>query len=480
LNRTQDNDKYKSLPYKSQGIAARVTYAFKDTYMAEFNMGYTGSEKFAPGHRFGFFPAGALGWLVSNESWFEPALKTVNLLKLKGSYGLVGNDDIGGGRRWMYESSIASSGSFTYGQTANYGGTGIRVGEVENVYVSWEKAYKLNVGLELGLFDKLKIQADYFREKREGIFLQRAGLPALAGIQTIPYTNIGATLNSGFDGTAEYEQKIGEVFLTARANLTYNRNKLLNNDEPDWEYKYQNRIGKSFGSGGAMHPFGLIALGLFESQEEIDNSPVQNFGAYRVGDIKYQDVNGDGIIDSQDEVAIGYTNLPEIVYGFGATAQWKGFDLNVFFQGVGHSTFFLSGSSIRSPFSSGNMERSGLNADLYDHVWKSTNTAEQNASVIYPRLSGSSGDAGASNNDRQSTWWMRNASFLRLKNFELGYTLPKSLMEKTFVKSLRFYVSGNNLLTFSEFKLWDPEKGGGEGSGYPLNRVVILGFNANF
>jgi TonB-linked SusC/RagA family outer membrane protein len=480
LNRTQDDDKYKSLPYKSQGIAGRVTYAFKDTYLAEFNMGYTGSEKFAPGHRFGFFPAGAIGWLVSNENWFEPALKTVNLLKLKGSYGLVGNDDIGGDRRWMYESSIVDSGSFNYGKTSSYGGAGIRVGEVENLYVSWEKAYKLNVGLELGLFDKLKIQADYFREEREGIFLQRAGLPALAGIQTIPYVNIGATINQGFDGSAEYEQKVGDVFLTARANFTYNRNKLLNNDEPDWEYKYQNRIGKSFGSEGAMHPFGLIALGLFESQEEIDNSPLQNYGEYRVGDIKYQDVNGDGIIDDQDQVAIGYTNLPEIIYGFGATAQWKGFDLNLFFQGVGHSSFFLSGSSVRAPFSSGNMERSGLNADLYDHVWKSTHTPEQNAQAIYPRLSGSSGDPGASNNNRQSTWWLRDGSFLRLKNFEVGYTLPKTWMEKTFVKSFRVYVSGNNLLTFSKFKLWDPEKGGGEGSGYPLNRIVILGFNANF
>ncbi|MDR3118684.1 MAG: TonB-dependent receptor, partial [Mediterranea sp.] len=457
LNRTQDDDKYNSLPYKSQGIAGRVTYGFKDTYLAEFNMGYTGSEKFAPGHRFGFFPAGAIGWVLSNESWFEPALKTVNLLKLKGSYGLVGNDDIGGARRWMYEPSIANNEGqyfFNYGKTGNQGGTGIRVGEVENLYVSWEKAYKLNIGLELGLFDKLKIQADYFREEREGIFLQRSGLPALAGIQTIPYVNIGATINQGFDGSAEYEQKIGDVFLTARANLTYNRNKLLNNDEPDWEYKYQNLIGKSFGEDGAMHPFGLIALGIFESQEEIDNSPFQNYGAYRVGDLKYQDVNGDGTVDAQDRVAIGYTNLPEIVYGFGATAQWKGFDLNLFFQGVGHSSFFLSGSSVRSPFSSGNMERSGLNADLYDHVWKTTNTAEQNKLATYPRLSGSSGDAGASNNNQQSTWWMRNSSFLRLKNFELGYTLPKKVMEKTFVKSLRLYVSGNNLITFSQFKLW--------------------------
>lgn len=480
LNRTQDNDKYKSLPYKSQGIAGRVTYAFKDTYLAEFNMGYTGSEKFAPGHRFGFFPAGAIGYLISNEEWFAPLLKTVNMLKLKGSYGLVGNDDIGGARRWMYESSIVSSGSFNYGRTGGSGGSGIRIGEVENPYVSWEKAYKLNAGVELGLFDRLRIQADYFHERRDGIFLQRAGLPALAGVQTIPYVNIGETINQGFDGTVEYDQKVGDVFLTARGNLTYNRNKLINNDEPDWQYKYQNRIGKSFGSEGAMHPFGLIALGLFESQEEIDNSPVQNYGAYRVGDIKYQDVNGDGVINDQDMVAIGYTNLPEIVYGFGATAQWRNFDLNLFFQGVAHSSFFLSGSSIRSPFSSGNMERSGLNSDLYDHVWKSTNTAEQNKQAVYPRLSGSSGDAGASNNSQSSTWWLRDGSFLRMKNFEVGYTLPKTWMEKTFVKSLRLYLSGNNLLTFSDFKLWDPEKGGGQGSGYPLNKVVILGLNANF
>jgi len=480
LNKTQDSDKFNSLPYKNQGIAGRLTYAFRDTYFAEINIGYTGSEKFAPGHRFGFFPAGALGWLVSSEKFFEPLTKYIDLLKLKGSYGLVGNDDIGGDRRWMYESSIVNSNSWYYGQSANMGGTGIRIGEVENLNVSWETAYKTNIGVELSFMHRLRLQADYFNERREGIFLQRAGLPAITGIQTIPYTNIGKTINRGFDGTLEYDQKFGDVFVTARGNLTFNRNKLLDNDEPDWEYKYQNRIGKSFGADGAMHPFGLIALGLFESQEEIDGSPYQNYGEYRVGDIKYKDVNGDGIIDDQDQVAIGYTNLPEIIYGFGATAQWKSWDLNMFFQGVAHNTFFLSGASIRAPFSSGNMERAAINVDVFDKVWKSTNTAEENANAIYPRLSGSSAAAGSSNNNRQSTWWMRNGRFLRMKNFELGYTIPKSLTEKTFVREFRLYLSGNNLLTFSEFKLWDPEKGGGAGSGYPINKTVIIGFNAKF
>lgn len=469
-----------ALPYKNQGLAGRVTYAFRDTYFAEVNVGYNGSENFARGHRFGFFPAAAIGWMVSNEKWFEPITKTVDMLKLKASYGKVGNDDIGGQRRWVYESSIATGGSWQYGQSADQGGSGIRIGEVENLNASWEEALKLNVGIEFSLFNKVKVQADYFREERTGIFLQRAGLPAIVGISTIPYVNIGETLNQGFDSNIEYSQKIGNVYVTARGNFTYNRNKLKNNDEPDWEHKYQNRIGKPFGSGGSMQPFGLVALGLFKSQEEIDNSPVQSFGEYRVGDIKYQDINGDGVINSQDQIAIGYTNLPEIMYGFGATAQWKNWDFNVFFQGAARTSFFLSGSSVKSLFSSGNLERSAVNENIYNNVWMSTNTPEQNANVLYPRLSNGSGGAGASNNTQTSTWWQRNGSFIRLKNMEIGYTLPKSLTSKTFIKSFRFYLSGSNLLTFAPFNMWDPEKGGGEGSGYPLNRVITIGFNANF
>ncbi len=477
-NRTQENDKFKSLPYKNQGIAGRITYAFKDTYFLEGNMGYNGSENFARGHRFGFFPAVAVGWMVSNEKWFEPLTKTVDLLKFKASHGKVGNQDIGGERRWMFEPTIVNSGSWNYGVSGGAGGTGIRMGDVENLNVSWEEALKTNIGLEISLFNKLKIQADYFREKRTGIFLQRAGLPAIAGLSTIPYTNIGETLNQGVDGTLEYAQSIGQVKVTARGNLTYNRNKLLNNDEPDWQYKYQNKIGKPFGKDGETQPFGLIALGLFKDQEDIDNSPVQEFGEYRVGDIKYQDINGDGRINTYDRVAIGYTNLPEIIYGFGATAEWKGWDINVFFQGVGHTSFFYGGLSML-PFSSGNLERSGINADMYDNVWKTTNTPEQNAAAIYPRLS-ISGGAGSSNNSQTSTWNLRSGSFLRLKNFEIGYNLPKSVLGKSFIKSFRLYLTGSNLLTFSDFKLWDPEKGNSDGSGYPPAKVVTVGFNANF
>jgi TonB-linked SusC/RagA family outer membrane protein len=214
-----------ALPYKNQGLAGRVTYAFKDTYFAEVNVGYNGSENFARGHRFGFFPAAAIGWMMSNEKWFEPITNTVDMLKLKASYGKVGNDDIGGQRRWVYESSIVGGGNWQYGQSANQGGDGIRIGEVENLNASWEEALKLNVGIEFSLFNKVKVQADYFREERTGIFLQRAGLPAIVGISTIPYVNIGETLNQGFDSNIEYSQKIGNVYVTARGNFTYNRNR---------------------------------------------------------------------------------------------------------------------------------------------------------------------------------------------------------------------------------------------------------------
>lgn len=480
---TQASSSDDALPYKDQGLAGRLTYSWNDRYFFEFNMGYNGSENFARGHRFGFFPAVALGWMVSNESWFEPAKKVVDMLKLKGSYGKVGNDDIGSGRRWVYQSSIESASNYFYYGSTGTAHLGIRTGEVENLEASWEEALKLNIGLEMSFFNKLRLQADYFHEKRQGIFLQRAGLPAIVGLTTIPYTNIGETLNQGFEATLEYSQQVNkDLILTARGNFSFNRNKLLNNDEPDWEYKYQNKIGKPFGQDGYYQPFGLIALGLFESEEEIANSPVQNFGEYRVGDIKYQDVNGDGIVDDQDMVAIGYTNLPEITYGFGGTAQWKGWDFNIFFQGVAHTSFFLSGTSIRSPFSSGNAERAAINSDVYGNVWMSTNSDEENASVIYPRLSAGSGGAGASNNTQDSTWWLRSGAFMRLKSLEIGYSLPKELLQKTFIKSLRFYLAGNNLLLFSPFKLWDPEvnENYSQGAGYPLNRTFSVGFTANF
>jgi len=471
-----------SLPYKNQGIAARLTYAFRDKYMVEFNMGYNGSENFASGHRFGFFPAISGGWLISEERFWQPIKEYVNTFKIRASYGKVGNDQLGNSDRWLYLSTIITGNSFTMGEMGGTGGAGIAMGRPENLNFSWEEEKKLDVGVELMLFNQLRIQADYFYSHRTGILMTRGGLPGIAGLQNaskLPYVNVGETENRGVDMSLEWNKQFGDWYLTARGNFTYNRNKLLDNDEPDWKYKYQNRIGKPYGVGAAQ-PWGYRALGLFQSQEEIDNSPVQTFGEYRVGDIKYADINGDGRVDADDRIYLGYTTLPEITYGFGATAQWKGIDVNVFFQGVAHVNFFVSGASISSPFSANNMERSAIQRDVWDKGWRTDLSAEEKASAVYPRLSFGT-QAGATNNQQTSSWWQRNGSFLRLKNIEVGYTFPKSWMVRSgFIKSLRLYVSANNLCTFSDFDLWDPELGGGQGAVYPPNRVVSIGLNANF
>ena len=471
-----------SIPYKNQGIAGRITYAYQGKYLAEFNMGYNGSENFAPGHRFGFFPAVSAGYLISEEPFWEPMKKTVNVLKLKGSYGKVGNDQISG-TRWLYLSTIIGGNSAVFGRTGGDGGSGLAVGRPENLNFSWEEETKLNIGIETELWRSLRIQADYFRSNRTGILLTRDGLPAIAGLQSsskLPYVNVGETLNQGVDVSLEWHKTVGEWELSARGNFTYNRNKLVNKDVPDKEYKYQNVIGKPYGVGGSQ-PFGLLALGLFKSEEEIANSPVQTFGQYRVGDIKYKDINGDGVIDSNDQIYLGYTTLPEITYGFGATATWRNWDFNLFFQGVDHVNFFINGNSMRQVFAATNtLEMSALQQDRFDRGWSINKTDEENAKAIYPRLSWS-GNIGYHNNTQTSSYWQRNGAFLRLKNAEIGYTFPKRLIAKTgFIQSLRCYVSGTNLLTFSKFNLWDVETGSGDGSTYPNNRVISFGINANF
>lgn len=455
-----------ALPYRNQGLAARFTYAYNDTYFFEANCGYNGSENFSSGNRFGFFPAMALGWLVSNEQFFSSIKPVVDLLKLKGSYGIVGNDQIGGGRRFIYNETIRDGApGYSFGKNhTDYGG--IQMGHFANPYVSWEEAYKMNLGLEVSFFNRLKINADYFSEQRRGIFMERSSLPGIVGITTMPWVNLGKVDNKGVDASLEYEHRIGELHISARGNFTYNRNKIIDNDQPDWKYKYQNREGKPM-----SQQWGLISDGLFSSQAQIDNSATQTFGDVRVGDIKYVDVNGDGVIDSYDEVAIGRTYIPEIVYGFGVSLNWKGLDLSLFFQGIAKTTFFMNGSAVR-PFSTGNMYRANIYEDVYHNRWTPENP---NTSATYPRLS----TADNMNNNRNSTYWQRDGSFLRLKNMEVGYTLKKRVTRKMKLENIRIFVSGLNLITFSEFKLWDPELGGGHGQGYPPNRVFNLGISVN-
>lgn len=466
-----------AFPYRNMGIAGRFTYAFRDKYFAEFNFGYNGSENFAPGKRFGFFPSYALGYMISNEKFWEPLRDKINILKIRGSYGKIGNDQIGGNRRFAYNTTMNTSApSFNFGtsfndrsDTGGHPSLGYATGDYGNMNVGWEEATKADIGLELGLFNMIKIQADYFYEKREGIFIQRESSPSVVGTKVQQWVNLGRMKNQGFDLSLEFDHNFSkDLYVSARGNFTYNRNKKLYDDKPDQIWKYQNLAGFAYNQ-----QFGLIAEGLFESEEDIATWPEQKFGTeLRPGDIKYRDINGDGVVDTYDRVAIGYTTVPEINYGFGASIGWKGFDVSVFFSGVANVTRIVSGSAFYGQ-SSNIMYLGQIFEDVAKNRWTLDN---QNPKAPYPRLT-----TGENTNNKQaSTYWQRDMSFLRLKNAEIGYTLPRSLTKKWGMSTVRFYVQGVNLLTFSDFKLWDPEVNANYGNVYPLVRTVTLGVNVNF
>ena len=471
FNRRERHDNFPSnliwsLPFRNIGLAGRATYGFNDTYFAEVNFGYNGSENFAPSKRFGFFPSFALGYMISNEKYWEPIKDVVDKFKIKGSYGAIGNDRLNGNRRFAYNSEMTQDGGYSFGAGGSHWVPGIGVGYQGNPNVSWETAYKTNLGVEFGFFHQFNIAVDYFKEDRKDIFISRQSIPSIVGVNVNPWLNIGEVRNEGVDMTMDYTKKIGEVNFSARGNFTYNRNKEIYNDQPEPIYPYLSNIGKPL-----YQQYGLVALGYFESVQDIASSPKQSFGNVRPGDIKYQDINGDGVVDDNDRIAIGRTHVPEINYGFGASASWKGIDLSLFFQGVGNVTNMMAGSTIYG-FSEGNFSLSGVYEDLAENRWK----GPEDVNAKYPRVS----IYENLNNNRASTLRQYDATYIRLKNMEIGYNIPKSLLTRSFIDACRVYVQGVNLLTFSEFKLWDPEVSQSQGSQYPNMRTVSLGLNFKF
>ena len=474
LHLTNPGSYIAAFPYKSMGVASRATYSYKARYFIEFNAGYNGSENFAPGHRFGFFPALAIGYMISNEPWWDGVSSVISTLKFKASHGKVGNDEIGGSRRFAYNTTINTSATgAAWGTTpaAGIGYTtvgGITTDETGNPYVEWEEATKSNVGIELGLFEDLSIQADLFRDYRDGIFLMRQSTPSAIGLQKDQYVNIGEMLNRGFDMSAEYDHTFVNGFrFSARANYTFNRNRLIYNDQPSQVEEYLNEVGFAYGQRK-----GLISCGLFKDQADIDSWPAQTFGDVQPGDIKYKDINGDGQIDQYDKVAIGYTTIPEINYGFGISVGYKGFDASVFFSGVANVTRQIGGSNLYGASSSPQLTGQVFRDVAMNH-WTVDNP---DINAPYPRL----GTTRSNNNVQTSDYWTRDMSFLRLKNAEIGYTFPKKWTKQAKIQALRIYVAGTNLLTFSKFKLWDPELDTAIGAKYPITRNISLGLNVNF
>ncbi|RZM27026.1 MAG: TonB-dependent receptor [Pedobacter sp.] len=469
-----------SLPFRNLGISGRATYAYDNRYFAEFNFGYNGTERFYKDHRFGFFPAAGVAWSISNEAFWKPFKNTVNNFRLRGTYGLVGNDNIGSGR-FLYLSEVNMNNATyasVFGRDAGYSRNGITVSRYSDQDITWETAKKMNVAVELGLFNKLEVIAEYYTEKRDNILQQRVSTPASMGLWVQPYANIGKAQGRGIDVQMSYNHSFNNAFwMQGRANFTYATSKYTVFEE----YDYQNEPWKSRIGLPISQQWGYIGESLFVDDAEVANSPQQSFGGVVMGgDIKYRDVNGDGKITVLDQVPIGFPTEPEIVYGFGLSAGFKGFDMSAFFQGLTRESFWIDPQAT-APFVSytyqnevvrGVTQNQLLKAYADDH-WSEEN---RNVYALWPRLSA---PEVSQNNSQPSTWFMRNGAFLRLKQVEFGYTLPKRIADRLHMSAPRIYVNGTNLLTFSKFGLWDVEMAG-NGLGYPVQKVFNLGLNVAF
>ena len=458
-----------SVSKRNQGLAGQLTYNYALRYFVDFNFGYNGSENFADHHRYGFFPAFSLAWNVAEEPLVKKALPWLNMFKLRYSWGKVGNDNMG---RFPYLYTLDYTPNIGYNWGSNLtSGTipGIHYTQMASPNVTWEVARKTDFGFDFVAFDnKFSLTMDYFHEKRTGIFIQRMFLPDITGLESYPWANVGAVKSKGFDGNFQYKDHIGEINWTVRGNITYSKNTILERDEENNVYAYQ------YGKGYRVNQQrGLIALGLFRDYDDIRNSPKQSWGTVQPGDIKYKDVNGDGIVDDGDRVAIGATDTPSLIYGLGVSVSWRGFDLNLHFQGAGKYTFLINSGAVNA-FRDGRW--GNILQGITDNRWISTDISgtkeTENPNAPYPRLS-----YGYNlNNQQSSSFWLRNGRFLRLKNLDIGYTLPKPMVNTIHLESVRIYISGQNLITWSPFKLWDPELDSSQrGQIYPITRSFTAG-----
>lgn len=447
------------LPERNQGFSGRFTYDYGQRYLVELNFGYNGTERLAKKERFEFFPAVSLGWVISNEKFFEPMTKYIDNLKIRGSYGLVGSDETGlsaGAQHFLYIDQVSLNNiGFTTGVDMNYTLYGPLVTNYAVVNGGWERVKKLDIGIDLELFRQLTITADYFNEKRYNILLHREAWPESLGYYTAkPWSNKGKVDNWGIELSVNWRKEFTkDLYVDFRGNFTYTENKYVNLDEPVYPYVWKTSTGKPL-----SRTTGYIAQGLFSSQEEIDNSPTQNLGStVKPGDIKYRDVNGDGKIDGSDQVMISpYGTTPRIQYGLGMNVTYKKFDFGVFFNGSAKRTIMINGIS---PFGQSDYNVMQFIADDY---WSESNP---NPNAKYPRLGLTSSQTA--NNTVASTYWMRNGNFIRFKTLELGYKF----------KYGRVYLNGDNIAVFSPFKLWDPEL---SWNAYPLQRTFNIGVQLNF
>ena len=450
----------------------RFNYTYADRYSLTMTARTDASSKFGANHKWGFFPSVAGGWLVTNEKFMENALSVLSKLKFRGSYGLVGNDQLAG-RRFAFLSTINSGNGFTYGLTGNQGIGGKFEGDFGVEDLSWETVKKTDIGVEIGLWDCVNIQADYFHEKREDIFMQRKTIPETAGFNTNPWANFGIVKNQGFDASLEVNKSFGkDFFLSLRGNFTFSRNEIVEYDESE-TMKQTTRAR----TGNPLNTYyGLKAIGLFQEEDFkadgtlVNGIPDHTFEPVKPGDIRYEDTNHDGKVDAYDYQPIGRPSVPEIVYGFGFSARWKSFDLSAFFQGSTNVSNMIQGDLLIPGSGGGGLGNIYANCD---DRWDPSDPYRQ---VFWPRLSTNK----SSNNMQYSTWWLKDVSYLRLKNLEVGYTFPKKWQKAAMMRDARIFFRGSNLLTWAAFDMWDPEINSSDGMKYPLMKVYSFGFQVTF
>lgn len=453
------------IPYVSQGVVSRITWNLNNKYFAEFNAGYNGSDNFAKSNRYGFFPAGSVGWVISKEAFLQKN-SVIDFLKLRASYGLTGNPSLGK-RRWLFISEFVSGAGYSFGTDQLTAIGGRQEGAMSNPDVTWEKARKLNIGLEAKLWrDLLSVTIDVFREKRNDILIVRGIIPDLLGVSADNLTpaNMGVIVNRGFELELNHRNRIGNVTYAVRANGSFARNKILFKDEVSYPYDYLKATGQQIGQ-----LFGLTSIGFFNSKEEIQNSPRQ-YGNLIPGDLKYKDMNGDGVIDNNDKGPIGKSTVPEFLYGISANASWKNFDISVLFQGAGNYSVRFSHEGAWEFYNGAKVMEQHLGR------W----TPEAAATATYPALHYGQ---NANNHQEASSFFMKDATYIRLKNVEIGYTFRKlGIGKNTMISSVRLYANGLNLYTWDKMGngSFDPEAPSGKGFFYPQLRVVNFGVSADF
>ncbi|MBV4355639.1 SusC/RagA family TonB-linked outer membrane protein [Pinibacter aurantiacus] len=466
-----------ALPFRNLGLAGRATYSYKNKYFAEFNFGYNGSERFDENHRFGFFPTIGASWIVSKEKFWEPLENVIDRFKVRASYGYAGNDAISP-RRFFYKSDVNLNGGngASFGTNNSESKNGVSVKAYPNPEITWETSQMLNLGVEMTLFKNINVVAEFFKKHTYNILQQRITQSTM-GLEAAMSSNVGSLNSKGVDLSLDYKKNFNkDLWASVRANFTYSTNLYEHYEDPQWEEPWRVISGNQPSGKARVY----LAERLFVDDAEAKNSPIQSFGDGRVmpkgGDIKYRDMNGDGVIDYKDMVFAGYPYVPEIVYGFGFSTGYKGFDLSAFFQGQSHNSFFIDPVKVSPFIPSREYNIAGptqLLQQFSDNHWSESN---QNQYAMFPRFHTTASDNA--NNEQGSTWWMRDGRFLRLKSLEVGYTLPRDITKRMHLANCRIYFNGMNLFTWSPFKIWDPELQG-NGFAYPIQKVMNIGLNVN-